>query len=59
VTQVEFADLLVVNKTDCISSKELEQLTALLSELNPKAKVGWPDSRCVYYFVFAWVTYEL
>eukprot|EP00873_Tetraselmis_striata_P018137 jgi/Tetstr1/438401/TSEL_026967.t1 len=39
VEQVEFADLLLVNKTDCISKDELEQLLCVLRELNPKAKV--------------------
>lgn len=37
--QVEFADLLLVNKTDCVSKEDLEKLISLLSELNPKAQV--------------------
>jgi len=39
VEQVEFADMLLVNKTDCVSEEDLTQLLALLRELNPKAKV--------------------
>eukprot|EP00951_Prasinocladus_malaysianus_P016355 scaffold127449_cov46-Prasinocladus_malaysianus.AAC.1 len=38
VEQVEFADLLLVNKTDCISEANLSQVIAFLRELNPKAK---------------------
>ena len=31
--------MLLINKTDCITEPELEQVTSLLKELNPKAKV--------------------
>jgi G3E family GTPase len=37
--QIEFADVLVVNKTDLIGRAELERLTATLRRLNPAADV--------------------
>jgi G3E family GTPase len=39
IDQVEFADVLVLNKTDLISPEEIEQLTAILRKLNPRAKL--------------------
>jgi G3E family GTPase len=36
--QVEFADVIVINKTDLVSESELNELKALLQELNPRAK---------------------
>jgi G3E family GTPase len=38
VEQVEFADVLVVNKTDLVSPQELAELEALLRRLNPAAR---------------------
>ncbi len=38
VDQVEFADLLVVNKTDLVTTEELATLEAVLSRLNPAAR---------------------
>ncbi|ANZ43199.1 cobalamin biosynthesis protein CobW [Lentzea guizhouensis] len=38
VDQVEFADLLVVNKTDLVTEAELAALDALLKRLNPAAE---------------------
>jgi len=35
--QVEFANVLIVNKTDLISEEELEKLQGLLQQLNPQA----------------------
>jgi G3E family GTPase len=40
IDQVEFADLLLLNKIDLISSDQAEQLVALLRKLNNRAKVG-------------------
>lgn len=39
IDQVEFADVLIVNKTDLISRENLEALTATLKRLNPDAKI--------------------
>ncbi|MBL8754130.1 MAG: GTP-binding protein [Planctomycetes bacterium] len=38
VEQVEFADVLVVNKTDLVTAEELARLQALLRRLNPNAE---------------------
>jgi G3E family GTPase len=37
--QVEFADVLIVNKIDLLGAGELERLEALLSRLNPRARI--------------------
>jgi G3E family GTPase len=39
VDQVEFADVLIVNKTDLLDAAELERLEALLRRLNPGARI--------------------
>lgn len=39
VEQVEFADILVVNKTDLVPAEHLSRLEALLTRLNPHAKI--------------------
>lgn len=39
VDQVEFADVLILNKLDCISGPERDLLKALLMRLNPNAKL--------------------
>jgi G3E family GTPase len=39
IDQVEFANVIILNKTDLISSDEQTQLMALLKKLNPEAKV--------------------
>ena len=39
VDQVEFANVVVVNKTDLISAYELEQLDRIITKLNPNALV--------------------
>ncbi|HJO06106.1 MAG TPA: GTP-binding protein [Chloroflexota bacterium] len=39
VEQIEFANVIVVNKTDLIDAEEVEGLAALLAELNPGAKI--------------------
>ncbi len=37
IDQVEFADILVLNKTDCISTDDLGELLAFVEQLNPYA----------------------
>ncbi|GGD23031.1 GTP-binding protein [Pontibacillus salipaludis] len=39
IDQVEFANVLVVNKTDLVPKKEAEELKAILSQLNPTAYI--------------------
>jgi G3E family GTPase len=39
IDQVEFANVLVVNKTDLVSDTELERLESILLHLNPAAKI--------------------
>jgi len=36
--QVEFADVLVINKTDCVTAAELAQVAGVLRALNPDAR---------------------
>jgi G3E family GTPase len=38
IEQVEFADVIVINKLDLVSQDEQEQLAAILAALNPRAK---------------------
>lgn len=37
--QIEFADVLILNKTDLLQREEVEELTAFLRKLNPDAKI--------------------
>lgn len=39
IEQVEFADVIVVNKCDLVDVNEIERLKAILHSLNPKAKL--------------------
>lgn len=39
IDQVEFADVLVVNKTDLMEPRELQELTTILATLNPDAAI--------------------
>ncbi|MEM9042111.1 MAG: zinc metallochaperone GTPase ZigA [Actinomycetota bacterium] len=39
IEQIEFADILVVNKVDLVSEADLERLTAILHQLNPGASI--------------------
>ena len=39
VDQVEFADIILISKTDLVSSREVERLTAILKTLNTDAKI--------------------
>ncbi|RKS93075.1 G3E family GTPase [Microbacterium sp. AG790] len=38
IDQVEFADVLILNKTDLVDAEELETVRAFLSRLNPRAR---------------------
>ncbi|ULA68771.1 MAG: Putative metal chaperone YciC [Nitrospira sp.] len=39
IDQVEFANVLVINKTDLVSTEELATLEAILAKLNPEARI--------------------
>lgn len=39
IEQIEFCDVIVLNKIDLISEDERQQLTAILNSLNPRAKM--------------------
>ena len=39
IDQVEFADVLVINKIDTVSDAQLAELTAILRVLNPDARI--------------------
>ncbi|WP_293780126.1 zinc metallochaperone GTPase ZigA [uncultured Oxalicibacterium sp.] len=39
VEQVEFCDVLILNKTDLVSEGELQRLTVILQRLNPRARI--------------------
>lgn len=39
VDQVEFADVIVINKTDLVSPDDLQQLTKLMQQLNGRARI--------------------
>lgn len=39
IDQIEFADILVLNKTDLVTASELDRLTPLLRRLNPEARI--------------------
>lgn len=39
VDQVEFADVILLNKTDLVGAKELEDIRSLLHKLNPRAQL--------------------
>lgn len=52
IDQVEFANVLVLNKTDLVSRRELEELKRLLERLNPGARIleskfGAVDPKCI------------
>lgn len=37
--QIEFANVILINKTDAVSAEELQQVQAIIRALNPKARV--------------------
>ena len=39
VDQLEFADVLILNKTDLVSDKDVNRIKALLQRMNPRAKL--------------------
>ncbi|OSX53735.1 GTP-binding protein [Anoxybacillus ayderensis] len=39
IDQIEFANVLILNKIDCISEEDADELEALLRKLNPEAKI--------------------
>lgn len=39
IDQVEFANVIILNKTDLIAADQLERLQGLLAQLNPEAKI--------------------
>ncbi len=43
IDQVEFCDVLVLNKTDLIDQAQLERPIAILSRLNPRAKIEFTE----------------
>ena len=47
VDQVEFADVIVINKTDLVTRYELEQLNQIVRRLNSKAHVLHATESCV------------
>ncbi|PVZ10504.1 MULTISPECIES: zinc metallochaperone GTPase ZigA [unclassified Pseudomonas] len=52
IEQVEFADVIIVNKTDLVSEQELGSLCAVLAALNPRARLetateGRVDPGCI------------
>lgn len=47
VDQVEFANVIIVNKTDLITPSELEQLVQIIQKLNPNAEMLRATESCV------------
>lgn len=37
--QIEFANIIIVNKCDCVTERELETVTGMVRSLNPRARV--------------------
>lgn len=47
VDQVQFADVLLLNKTDCVSETEKSDVLAILHDLNPHAKILHSTYGCI------------
>jgi G3E family GTPase len=47
IDQVEFANVLVVNKMDMVTTDELQRLHAVLRHLNPEARIVYAERGCV------------
>lgn len=47
IDQVQFADVILLNKTDCISVSERSDVIAILHDLNPHAKLLMSSFGCV------------
>jgi len=64
VDQVEFADVLVINKTDLVSAEELQHLTSLIRKLNNRARIihssegRVPPDQILGTGLFSWDTAE-
>lgn len=43
IDQIEFANTLIVNKTDLITKKDRQELEGILKKLNPKAKIYFSE----------------
>jgi G3E family GTPase len=43
VEQVEFADVLLISKRECINDDEASRLESMLRQLNPEAHLSWMD----------------
>jgi len=39
IEQIEFCDVIIINKIDLVSSEEVEQLEIIIHKLNPRAKI--------------------
>ena len=39
VDQIEFANVIIINKMDLVSQTELQQLNQIIHRLNPRAKI--------------------
>ena len=47
VDQIEFADVIVLNKTDLVGDEDLKRVTAIIKGLNPEAELvylGWKSA---------------
>lgn len=47
IDQIEFANVIVLNKTDLISESKLQELKAVIQKFNPEAKIMESEYSCV------------